>query len=95
MNTTTKIIKTYRYANDPAIKNIEAAIARLLEHMQVATGHLPSVIIVPTIEVAEGQRVIGQVIKRFAKAGITVEITVKPVGGCLIGEVWWEEERDG
>lgn len=89
--TTTKTIKTYRYANDPAVKNIEGAIAHLLQQMQEATGHLPSVIIVPTIEEDEAWRVIDQVTRRFAKAGITVEITVKPVGGCLVGEVWWED----
>jgi NAD/NADP transhydrogenase beta subunit len=92
MKTTSKLIKTYRYASDPAVKNVEAAIARLLEHIQEATGHLPSVIIVPTIEAAEAQRIVDKVIKRFAKAGITVEIAVKSVGGCLVGEVWWEEE---
>jgi predicted double-glycine peptidase len=92
MKTTSKTIKTYRYVGDPAVKNIEAAIARLLEHMQDATGHLPSVIIVPTIEEDEARRVVDQVVKRYAKAGITVEITVKPVGGCLVGEIWWEEE---
>jgi NAD/NADP transhydrogenase beta subunit len=92
MNTNSKLIKTYRYASDPAVKNVEAAIARLLEHIQEATGHLPSVIIVPTVEVAEAQRVIDQVVKRYAKAGITVEITVEPIGGCLVSEIWWEEE---
>jgi NAD/NADP transhydrogenase beta subunit len=92
MNTNSKLIKTYRYVNDLGTEGLEAAIGRVLEHVQEATGHLPSIIIVPRIKVTETQRVIDKVVRRFAKAGITVEITVKPVGGCLVGEVWWEEE---
>jgi NAD/NADP transhydrogenase beta subunit len=92
MKTTSKLIKTYRYVNDLGTEGLEAAIGRVLEHVQEATGRLPSIIIVPRIKVTEAQQVIDKVVKRFAKAGLTVEITIRPVGGCLVGEVWWEEE---
>jgi len=82
---------TYRYI-EQGVSNLSDAIGNLLTHVQDATGRLPAVLIVPKSQQSEAQRVIDMVGRAYAKGGKSVDIQVLPVGGCLVGEVWWQED---
>jgi hypothetical protein len=92
MNTITnsKIRYVYRYIGRR--QTLEEALAVVFDRAKSATGHWPTAVIVPTIELERLKTDIDLVKRELAKQGkVLPDIALVGNGGTLVGEVWWEQ----
>jgi hypothetical protein len=96
MNTITNSKTRYVYRYIDRRQTLEEALAVVFKRAKSATGHWPTAVIVPKIELDQLRTDMNLVKSELAKQGkILPDIALIGNGGTLVGEVWWEQRGEG